>query len=154
MPGLYPAAQRRLESCLTLATRGSTAGERAAGKAAAERIAAAAGLTLAEARGRTSTARSANPKPSWTPPPGWAPPAGWPGRSRPRTKSRKPPKPPTVADRLREKAEEAERQRTRAAAADRRFYKDHADQFAWEAEQREAQAERDRAWAESRATAA
>lgn len=153
MPRLDPAAQRRLESCLTLAKRGATAGERAAGKAAAERIAAAAGLTLAEAQ-ESTTARRPTPQPSWTPPPGWTPPTGWPGRARTRAKPRKPPKPPTVADRLREKAEEAVAQRRRAAEADRRFHKDYADQFAWEDEQRAAQAERDRAWAESRATAA
>lgn len=151
MPRLDPSARRRLESCLMLAERGATAGERAAGKAAAERILAAAGLTLAEAHEGAATARRAAPQSNWASPPGWQ---GW---TRPRakpSKPRKPPKPPTVADRLREKAEEAVAQRERAAAADRRFHKDHADQFAWEAEQREAQAERDRAWAESRSAAA
>jgi hypothetical protein len=122
MSRLDPAAQRRLESCLNLARSGSTAGERAAGRAAAERIATAAGLTLAEAR-------------------------------RLRTKIRRP-SPPTVADRLREKTEQAATRRRRAAAADRRFWKDYADHAAWEAEQQEAQAERDRAWAACRATVA
>lgn len=153
MPRLTPAAARRLDSCLTLAKRGSTPGERAAASAAAERIAAAAGLTLAEVPARTTTQRATS-QPTWAPPPGWQ---GWTRQRAKPAKPRKPPKPPkppSVADRLREKAEEAERQRARAAAADHRFYKDHADQFAWEAEQREAQAERDRAWAQSRATAA
>jgi hypothetical protein len=151
MPRLDPAAQRRLESCLTLAKRGATAGERAAAKAAAERIAATAGLTLAEAQEHTATTRRAAPPSDWTPPPGWQ---GW---ARPRakpSKPRRPPKPPTVADRLREKAEEAAAARKRAAAADHRFSKDYAEHAAWEAEQRVAQAKRDHDWAESRATAA
>ena len=151
MPCLDPAALRRLESCLTLAKRGATSGERAAAKAAAERIAAAAGMTLAEARAGASTAWKPTPQPSWTPSPGWQ---GWARQRAKPARPHKPPKPPTVADRLREKAEEAAAQRRRAAEADRRFHKDYADQFAWEAEQQAAQAERDRAWAESRATAA
>lgn len=143
---LGPAAQRRLKSCLALAKRGATAGERAAGMAAAKRIAEAAGISLAEARGSTTTARVSQPAPMWTPPAGWS--AAW---QRSRSQPRKPRKPPTVADRLREKAEQDADRRKRAMAADRRLLKELAVQASWEAEQRAAQAERDRAWAAQQA---
>lgn len=145
MGRLDPAAQRRLASCLTLAKRGATAGERAAAKAAAERIAAAASLTIDEAKASKGTPESNPAPPNWTPPPEWA--AAWRrARATPR-RPRKPPKPPTVADRLREKAEQDADRRRRAAVADRKLLKELAEQAAWEAEQRAAQAERDQAWA-------
>ena len=137
MGSLELAAQRRLAHCLTLARRGATAGERAAAKAAAERIAATAGLTIDGAKASTP--------PNWTPPPEWA--AAWRrARATPRG-PRKPPKPPTVADRLREKAAQDADRRRQAAAADRKLLRELAEQAAWEAEQRAAQAERDQAWA-------
>ncbi|MDF2601151.1 MAG: hypothetical protein K0Q54_3974, partial [Methylobacterium brachiatum] len=42
---MTPAERDRFEKCLALANRGATAGEREAARAAAERIAAGAGLS-------------------------------------------------------------------------------------------------------------
>lgn len=140
MPRLDLNAQRRLERCLALAKRGSTPGERAAAKAAAERIAAAASLTLTQAQGHATAAQATASSSS----------ARAPTRARPQANPRPPAKARTVADRLREKAEELAQQRKRAAEADRRLEKERAVQEAWEAEVRAAQAVRDRAWAQSR----
>ena len=139
---MTPADRDRFEKCLVLAEQGATAGERAAGRAAAARIAAAAGLTFAEAsrtirqpRGPSSASRP-SPRRAYA----WAEPT--PAVT-----------PITVEELLRQKAEtEAWRKRAAAAAARRRSG-ERADQDAYAAEQRAQQAERDRDWAQARAAA-
>ncbi|WCS24582.1 hypothetical protein LOK46_26205 [Methylobacterium sp. NMS14P] len=140
---MTPADRDRFEKCLALAAQGATAGERAAARAAAERIARGAGMTLAEAAealrrtGRASADRAPRPPPPRRPYP-WAQPKA-------------PVTPVTVEELLRQKAEtEAWRKRS-AAAADRRRKRDRAGQDAYVAEQRARQAERDRDWARARA---
>lgn len=142
---LTPADRDRFEKCLVLAEHGATAGERAAARAAAERIARGAGLTLAEAsrtfRQRRETPHSeARPSPSPRRPYAWAQP-------------KEPVQPITVEELARQKAEtEAWRKRS-AAAADRQRKRERAEQAAYTAEQRAQQAERDRDWARARAAA-
>ncbi|WP_267354258.1 MULTISPECIES: hypothetical protein [unclassified Methylobacterium] len=147
MPRLDPNARRRLDSCLSMAEHGATAGERAAGLAAAERIAAATGMTLAQARaqaqGHATAARHAAP-PSSPSPPGRA------ARTHSRTKPRTPSKAQTVEERLREMDEELADQRKRAAEADRRLDRERAVRAVWEDEMRAVQAVRDREWAQRR----
>ncbi|WP_244603153.1 hypothetical protein [Methylobacterium sp. 190mf] len=140
---MTPADRDRFEKCLALADQGATAGERAAARAAAERIARGAGLTLAAAAealrrsGQASADRAARPPP--------------PRRSYPWAQPKEPVIPVTVEELLRQKAEtEAWRKRS-AAAADRRRKRERADQEAYVAEQRARQAERDRDWARTRA---
>jgi hypothetical protein len=141
---MTPADRDRFEKCLVLAERGATAGERAAALAAARRIAAGAGLTLAQAT-RTFR-RPQEARPSASPP---RPPR----RTYPWAQPKEPVKPITVEELARQKAEtEAWRKRT-AAAADRRLKRDRAEQDAYAAEQRARQAERDRDWARKRAEA-
>ncbi|MCJ2085992.1 hypothetical protein MKK88_08280 [Methylobacterium sp. E-005] len=136
---MTPADRDRFEKCLALAAQGATAGERAAARAAAERIAAGAGLTLAEAMRAT---RPARPDPAPRPPPrrayAWAQPE-------------EPVKPITVEELLRQKAETEAWRKRAAARAKRRSRQDQPDQEAYAAEQRARQAERDRAWAQARA---
>ncbi|WP_244537199.1 hypothetical protein [Methylobacterium pseudosasicola] len=60
-------------------------------------------------------------------------------------------KPPTLEEVLRQRAEADAERRRAAAAADRRLLKELAEQAAYEAQQREMQAVRDREWARSRA---
>ncbi|KAA0125385.1 hypothetical protein CIW48_03420 [Methylobacterium sp. P1-11] len=140
---MTPADRDRFEKCLTLAAQGGTAGERAAARAAAERIAQGAGLTLAEAAeivrrsGQASEPRASRPPP--------------PRRTYPWAQPKAPVAPITVEELLRQKAEtEAWRKRS-AAAADRHRKRERADQDAYAAEQRARQAERDRDWARTRA---
>ncbi|MGU3555367.1 hypothetical protein [Methylobacterium radiotolerans] len=140
---MTPADRDRFEKCLALAAQGATAGERAAARAAAERIARGAGMTLAEAAealrrdGQASADRAPRPPPPRRPYP-WAQP-------------RAPVSPITVEELLRQKAEtEAWRKRS-AAAADRRRKRERADEDAYVAEQRARQAQRDRDWARARA---
>lgn len=136
----------RFEKCLALAKRGATAGERAAGLAAAERIASSAGMTLAEAKTAVGRSRPAPPRMDWPyPPPHTS------RRTTPRAKPRRPVKPPTLEEVLRQRAEADAERRRAAAAADRRLLKELAEQAAYEAQQREMQAVRDREWARSRA---
>ena len=135
--------------CEALAERGATLGEREAGRAAATRVAASAGLALDEAlslmegdpgpsprsAGRSSDSPSARPpRPSYA----WRTP--------------KPePEPVTVAEMTAQKAADVawlKRAAARQAREDRRIY---AEQEARHAALREQQAARDREWAEARA---
>ncbi|MGT2486692.1 hypothetical protein ACU4GA_13420 [Methylobacterium oryzae CBMB20] len=139
---LTPADRDRFEKCLALAAQGATAGERAAARAAAERVARGAGLTLAEAvealrrTGQASADRAARPPPR---------------RSYPWAQPKEPATPITVEELLRQKAETEAWRRRSAAAADRRRKRERAGQDAYVAEQRARQAERDRDWARARA---
>ncbi|MCJ2050416.1 hypothetical protein [Methylobacterium sp. J-070] len=141
---MTPADRDRFEKCLTLAERGVTAGERAAGLAAAERIADAAGLTLAEAiravrQGPATGSASRTSRPSRQPY-AWAQPKAA-------------VTPVTLEELQRQKAEtEAWRKRVATAAA-RRRRAERAEQEAYAAQRRAEQAERDRDWARARARA-
>lgn len=75
-------------------------------------------------------------------------------RAPPKTKPKRPVKPPTLEEVLRQRAEADADWRRAAAAADRRLLKQLAGQAAYEAQQREMQAERDREWAMTRADGA
>lgn len=142
---MTPAERDRFEKCLALAKRGATAGERAAGLAAAERVASSAGMTLAEARSAVGRSRPAPPRMDWPHPPPRAA-----RRTSSRAKPKRPPKPPTLEEVLRQKAEADAERRRAAAAADLRLLKELAEQAAYEAKQRELQAGRDREWAAAR----
>ncbi|MGU3451435.1 hypothetical protein [Methylobacterium sp. 391_Methyba4] len=139
---MTPADRDRFEKCLALAAQGATMGERAAARAAAERIARGAGLTFAEAAealrrtGQESTHRATRPPP--------------PRRAYPWAQPKAPVTPITVEELLRQKAETEAWQKRSAAAADRRRKRERADQDAYVAEQRARQAERDRDWARTR----
>lgn len=127
---MKPADRDRFEKCLVLAKCGATAGERAAANAAAERIAASAGMTLSEATAWAQSARLSTSGAAWT----WSWPhsASRPRRPHPRSKPKKPAKSTTVEERLRQKAEiEAERRRA-TAAADRKLVKELEEQAAYE----------------------
>jgi hypothetical protein len=136
---MTPADRDRFEKCLALAAQGATSGERAAARAAAERIAAGAGLTL------DAAIRAIRPTRTEVPP-----------RSAPRrayawAQPKEPVKPITVEELLRQKAETEAWRKRAAARAKRRSRKEQPDQEAYAAEQRARQAERDRAWAQARA---
>lgn len=139
---MTPADRDRFEKCLALAAQGATIGERAAAQAAAARIAAGAGLTLAEAMRAARPTRVESPP---RPPPrrayAWAQP-------------KEPVKPITVEELLRQKAETEEWRKRAAARAKRQSRQAQPDQDTYAAEQRARQAERDRAWAQARAKAA
>jgi hypothetical protein len=143
MTGAMTSADRdRFEKCLVLAEQGATAGERAAARAAAERIALGAGLTLAEAAHtlrRTRHAEQAPPAASPKPRPSPRRPYAW-------AQPKDPVRPITVEELLRQKAATEAWQKRRSAAAERQRKQDAADQDAYAAEQRAKQAERDQAW--------
>jgi hypothetical protein len=141
---MTPADRERFEKCLALAEHGATTGERAAGRAAAERIARGAGLTLDEAR-RAHRQRQETPRPGTRPPA--RPPYAW-------AQPKEPVKPITVEELARQKAETEAWRKRASIAADRRRKRARAEQEAYEAEQRARQAERDRDWARARAEAA
>lgn len=139
---MTPADRDRFEKCLALAARGATAGERAAAQAAAARIAAGAGLTLAEAiRALRQPRPDAASRPAPRRPYAWAQP-------------KEPVTPITVEELLRQKAETEAWRKRAAARAKHRSRQAQPDQEAYAAEQRARQAERDRAWARARAGAA
>jgi hypothetical protein len=139
---MTPADRDRFEKCLVLAEHGATAGERTAARAAAERIARGAGLTLAEAIRAFGKRREA-PRAEARPSP--------PRRSYAWAQPKEPVKPITVEELARQKAEtEAWRKRAAAVAA-RQRKRERADQDAYAAEERARQAERDRDWARARA---
>jgi hypothetical protein len=143
---MTPAERDRLEKCLALADRGATAGEREAARAAAERIAAGAGLTLAEAaaalRGRRFS--SAEPEPPRRPPPSPRRPFAW-------AQPKEPVTPITVDELRRQKAETEAWKKRAAASAELKRKRERAEQEAYAAEQRATQAERDREWAAAQA---
>lgn len=137
--GMTPADRDRLEKCLALAEHGGTAGERAAASAAATRIAAAAGLTLAEA---VRLVRRPQAQPSASRPP--------PRRSYTWAEPRPKVEPITVEELLRQKAETEAWRKRQATAAARRRKQERTEQDAYAAEQRAQQAMRDRDWARAR----
>ena len=143
---MTPAERDRFEKCLALAKRGATAGERAAGLAAAERVAASTGMTLVEAKAAVGGSRPAPPRMDWPYP---QPRAA--RRTPPRAKPKRPVKPPTLEEVLQQRAEADAERRRAAVAADRRLMKELVEQAAYEAQQRERQAERDQEWAATRA---
>lgn len=137
----------RFDKCRALMERGATEGERAAALAAATRVAATAGLTLAEALAARDSARPkwTESAPPHTPHPGRRP---YPFQQR----AKRPPKPEpiTVEEIMRQKAEDLARRKKAAAREEKRMQKVHEE---WEREHaavREAQAERDREWAARR----
>ena len=143
---MTPAERDRFRKCLAIAERGATDGERAAGLAAAERIATTAGMTLKEATATVKRSRTAAPGSDARRPSSRTPrrPYAW-------AQPKEPAAPVTVEELLRQRAETAAWRRRATAAADRRLMKEMAEQAAYEALQREAQAERDREWAAARA---
>ncbi|MDP4006239.1 hypothetical protein [Methylobacterium sp. NEAU K] len=143
---MTPAERDRFEKCLALAARGATAGERDAARAAAERIATGAGLTLAEAAAgvrdpRPSRAGTEQPR---RPPPDPRRPFAW-------AQPKEPVKPITIEELLRQKAGTEAWKKRAAASAERRLKRERAEQEAYEVQQRARQAERDREWAAAKA---
>ena len=142
----------RFAKCRALMERGATPGERAAGRAAAARVAAAAGLSLADA-----VVLAESRRPDIDPDTG-------PDRDRPRRPAgrthagatsrpaadRPAPEPVTVEEVLRQKAADAARRKRAAARARRRPQAADPDWERWSGEVREAQAARDRDWAQRR----
>lgn len=122
-----------------LAEQGATAGERAAARAAAARIAVGAGLTLAEA------VRTMRPGPdAVAAQPGATAPPREPRRPYAWAQPREPVRPITVEELMRQKAETEAWRKRRTAADDRARKQDAAARDADAAEQRARQAERDR----------
>ncbi len=140
---MTPADRDRFEKCLALAAQGATSGERAAGRAAAERIAAGAGLTL------DAAIRAIRPARADVPP--RAAPRSAPQRAYAWAQPKAPVTPITVEELLRQKAETEAWRKRAATRAKRRSRQEQPDQDAYAAEQRARQAERDRAWAQARA---
>jgi hypothetical protein len=144
----------RFAKCRALMERGATSGERAAARAAATRVAAAAGLSLAEALALVDRAHAPRPgsadaprRPQPTGPSPWTRPDPAPERAG----EPKPPPEPITADEVRrqKEADEARRKRAATRAAKRPRPVDPAWEH-WSAEVRAAQAARDRDWAERR----
>ena len=139
---MTPTERDRFEKCLALAARGATLGERDAARAAAERIAIGAGLTLEEAIARVGGSRPSMAEPPRPPPPrrpfAWAQP-------------KEPVKPIAVEELRRQKAETEAWKKRAAASAERRLKREQAEQEAYAAQQRAQQAERDREWAAAQA---
>ncbi|WP_348645182.1 hypothetical protein [Methylobacterium sp. BTF04] len=138
MTALPPLDRDRFAKCRMLMARGATPGERAAGEAAATRVAAAAGLTLRQAQalvdGRPAPGAAPRPPPTHA----WAEP--------------KPKPPPVSVEELRAQKLAAEaRQRKMAEREERRLRAVYAEQARHSARERAAQADRDREWAEARA---
>ncbi|WP_264047964.1 hypothetical protein [Methylobacterium flocculans] len=138
----------RFAKCRALMDRGATAGEQAAGEAAAARVAAAAGLSLAEAislvdaadrrfhsdaASQDERARRPQARPTYA----WAEP-------------KQKPHPITVEELLRQKEADAAQKKAAAARQAKRAPKGDKDFDRWAEEAREAQAMRDREWAERR----
>lgn len=138
----------RFAKCRALMDRGATAGERAAGEAAASRVAAAAGLSLSEA---ISLLDAAGPHFD----PGAAPRADRAQGSHTRpTYAWEQPKqkagPITVEELLRQKEANAAWKKAAAARQAKRAPSRDKHHEHWAKEAREAQAIRDREWAERR----
>lgn len=144
----------RFAKCQTLADRGATPGERAAGRAAAARVAASAGMTLEEAMRLVGAAShpSSRPPPPPRPSPTYQPDAAYAHAWRKAKAKPKPkPEPITVAEILAQKAADLERRKKATARQEREDLKLYAEQDAANAIVREQQAARDREWAEARA---
>jgi hypothetical protein len=137
--------RNRFAKCRALMDRGATDGERAAGKAAATRVAASAGLSLADAIGIVDAHHACTAS-------GPSPHAGGARRSHGRptyawAQPKQKPEPITVEELLRQKEADLARKKKAAYRSEPRQEED-ADFDQWAAEAREAQAERDREWAE------
>jgi len=131
-----PLDRERFDKCRALMERGATPGERAAGRAAATRIAAAAGLTLAQAE-RAGATRPDTAKPRSAPTYAWQAPKA-------------PPAPVTLEElQAQKRAADAHRRRQAEREAKRRRAA-LAEQERQNVAVRAAQAERDRVWAEAR----
>ncbi|WP_238297340.1 hypothetical protein, partial [Methylobacterium soli] len=128
-----------------LMERGATAGERAAGRAAATRVAAAAGLSLTEALAVLDA--QAAPRPEARPP---RPPRPS-GQRYAWAQPKAPPEPITVEEILRQKEAELQRRKRAAAREAQRRRAAHAAQERELESVRQAQAARDRDWAARRA---
>ncbi|GJD28882.1 hypothetical protein PMNALOAF_0114 [Methylobacterium adhaesivum] len=148
-----PLDRDRFAKCRALMERGATPGERAAGRAAATRIAAAAGLTLVQAEaseGARRTETAARPRPASDE--AWRARNARPGpQARPESKA--PPEPITVEELQAQKRAADARRRKMAEREARRLRALHAEQERQSAAVRAAQGERDRAWTEARAWA-
>ncbi|MGU3536797.1 hypothetical protein [Methylobacterium sp. A54F] len=136
-----PALDRdRFAKCQTMWKRGATKGERAAGKAAATRVAASARMSLQDAVKATKIRASAPRYPAsaaaWA---YWSPPSN--------------PGPTTVAEMMARKADDLAVKKRAARRAEREMRKFYAQQEAELAVIREQQAVRDREWAASRTAA-
>lgn len=139
----------RFAKCQTLADRGATPGERAAGRAAAARVAASAGMTLEEAARLVDAAsRPSRPTPPPRPSPAYQSDAAYAYAWR---KPKSKPEPVTVAEILAQKAADLERRKKAMARQEREDLKLYAEQEKANAIVREQQAARDREWAEARA---
>ncbi|MGV7032370.1 hypothetical protein [Methylobacterium symbioticum] len=136
----------RFAKCRAMMERGATPGERAAGAAAASRVAAAAGLSLGEALRLTDDA-SAHEAPIRSRPRG---PAPAPRRPYPWQQPPLRDDPISVEEILAQKAANLARLKRKAARERTRLREACAEQDADRAALREAQAERDRLWAEGK----
>lgn len=145
----------RFAKCQTLADRGATPGERAAGRAAAARVAASAGMKLEEAMrlvGAVPRPSSGPQPPPPRPSPTYQPDAAYAHAWRKAKANPKPkPEPVTVAEILAQKAADLERRKKATARQEREDLKLYAEQDKANAIVREQQAARDREWAEARA---
>lgn len=133
--------RKRFAKCRAIMERGSTAGERAAGEAAARRIAAFAGLTLSEAL-RLTDGIATDKKPFEARGPAQA------RRPFPWEKAPLGSDPITVDEILLQKEANLARLKRLAAREKKRLREACARQEAEIAGLREAQAERDRRWAQ------
>ena len=133
----------RFAKCRALMERGATAGERDAGRAAATRVAAAAGLSLVEALAVLDA--QVAPR-SEAPPP--RPPSA---RRYAWAQPKAPPEPITVEEILRQKEAALQRRKRAAARAATRRRAAYEEQERAIQAVRQAQAAQDRDWAERRA---
>lgn len=134
----------RFAKCRAMMERGATDGERAAGEAAAARVAAAAGLSLDEALRLTEPggAAEAPRRRAHRPGPAAPRPTPW---ERPPLRS----DPITVEEILAQKALNLARLKRKAAREEKRLRAVYAQQEAEQEAVRAAQAARDRAWADA-----
>jgi hypothetical protein len=141
-----PLDRDRFAKCRALMERGATAGERQAGRAAATRVAAAAGLSLAEALLIVDT-QGVRPEPRAEARP---PRPKRPARPYAWAQPKSPPEPITVEELLRQKEAELQRRKRAAARETKRMRAAFAEQEQATEAVRQAQAARDREWAERR----
>ncbi len=138
----------RFAKCQALAVGGATPGEREAGRAAAARVAANAGLTVEEAERLVGGGSQASPRRGSSSP---EPETSRPSRETYAWRKPKPePEPITVADILAQKAADLARRKKAAARRKRDDRALHAEEEKAKAVLREQQAVRDREWAEAR----
>ncbi|MCJ2131596.1 hypothetical protein [Methylobacterium sp. E-045] len=143
--------QDRFEKCRALADRGATPGERAAGQAAAARVAASAGMTLEEAVRLVDAAPRSFQGPTHSQPPPSPSRSSYEAYAYAWRKPKAKPEPITVAEMIAQKAAELERRKKAAARQRREDIKMYAEQAKADAVIREQQAVRDQEWAEARA---